>query len=289
MPESGSLVTATSRPCIRDHVQRWRARAERIALVPTMGNLHPGHLALIDRAREIADRVIASIYVNPTQFGAGDDFDNYPRTLARDFRALAERRVDLVFTPRTRDLYPWGIDEYTAVTAPAALANTLCGAARPGHFDGVLSVVLRLFNLARPEIALFGEKDYQQLVIIQRMVEDLALPVKIEAVATAREPCGLAMSSRNTYLDAGERERAPALYRTLSRIAARLEAGVGDVDALEVSGMDELREAGLAPEYLAIRRAGDLRRPAAGDRELRVLGAARCGAARLIDNVGVVL
>ena len=289
MPLPGAIPIAESRESVHGYVQDWRGRGGRIALVPTMGNLHQGHLALIDRAREIADRVIASIYVNPTQFGPGEDFENYPRTLEHDLRALTEHGADLAFTPRTADLYPWGLDHYTAVKPPAVLADTLCGARRPGHFDGVLSVVIRLFNMVQPDTALFGEKDYQQLVIIRRMVADLALPLAIEAVATAREPSGLAMSSRNAYLNADERERAAALYRTLRRVAARLVAGVNDHDELEAGGMEALRGAGLEPEYVAIRRAHDLCRPASGDRDLRVLAAARCGVARLIDNIGVSL
>jgi len=261
----------------------WRTDA--IAFVPTMGNLHDGHLALVARARRLAPRVVVSIYVNPLQFGPQEDFAAYPRTLEQDRARLAEAGADLIFAPHDRVMYPRPLDETTRVHVPG-LSEILCGAHRPGHFDGVATVVARLFNLVRPDHAVFGEKDYQQLLVIRRMVADLAIPVRIHGVPTVREADGLAMSSRNQYLTPEERARAPALYRALRAAAEALARGEEDYARVEAAGSEALAAAGLRVDYFTVRDAEDLSPPAPG-RPLVVLAAARLGRARLIDNLRV--
>jgi len=260
-----------------------------VHFVPTMGNLHAGHLALVEAARHSDAAVIVSIFVNPTQFGPGEDFERYPRTVDKDLALLAGR-ADAVWLPSVDDLYPLGPGSGFGVRVPAALGDTLCGAHRPGHFDGVANVVLRLFQHVRPTRALFGEKDYQQLTILRRLVEDFGLGVDIEAGPTVREHDGLAMSSRNQYLSKEERQRAPALFLTLSKLAERAAEAAnfedsGTLDALARSGMERLVERGFEPEYIEFRDASTL--GPATDGPLRLLAAARLGAARLIDNVVV--
>lgn len=270
------------RRCVRD----WRAAGERVALVPTMGDLHAGHLALVAAARERAHRVVASVFVNPLQFGEGEDYADYPRVLDRDRSRLAEHGVDLVFAPAVSTLYPRGTEMTTRIRLPG-LEDILCGADRPGHFSGVATVVAKLLNLAEPDVALFGEKDYQQLLLIRRLVEDLDFPVEVVGVPTVREADGLALSSRNGYLTEEERAAAPALHGALRGTAARLRAGERDFGRLENDAMRELEGAGFRPSYVAIRRSADLGPPAAEDAPdaLRVLGAAYLGRARLIDNI----
>lgn len=272
---------------VRRAVAAWKRDGDRLALVPTMGNLHEGHLSLMRLARRHADRVVASIFVNPTQFGPGEDFASYPRTLEADRSALRRAGVDALLVPAVADVYPGG-ESATVVSVPG-LSRELCGAFRPVHFDGVTSVVLRLLNIVAPEVAVFGEKDYQQLTVLRRMVADLHVPVRIVAGATVREPDGLAMSSRNQYLTAAERRAAPALHATLRACAERLASGERDYRRIERAALRRLRQAGLRPDYVAVRDAGTLARPAAGARDLRVLAAAWLGRARLIDNVGVRL
>jgi len=269
---------------LRAVLQGWHQDQEGIALVPTMGNLHKGHMSLIKLAQEYAERVVVSIFVNPTQFGPGEDFEDYPRTLANDRRRLSRAGVDLVFVPDVVDVYPSGQDESTKVIVPG-LSDILCGSDRPGHFAGVTSVVARLFNIVQPEVAVFGQKDYQQLTILRRMADDLFMPVKIIAGQTYREPSGLAMSSRNQYLTDAEREAAPGLYRALCDCRERLLAGELDYAKLEEAGLDELRSLGFRPDYFAIRAARDLAVPPDENANLVVLSAARLGTARLIDNV----
>ncbi len=269
---------------LRARRARWRAAGESCALVPTMGNLHAGHLALVRAARERAGRVIATLFVNPGQFGEGEDFDAYPRTFEEDRRKLSDCGVDLLFCPTVADVYPDGWDGHTRVTVPG-LSGILCGATRPIHFTGVATVVTKLLNLAAPEVALFGEKDYQQLTVIRRLVRDLWIPVEIVGVPTVRESDGLAMSSRNRYLTADERARAPALYRVLCAQAAALAGGVRDFAAVSAAGMADLAAAGLEPEYFEVRRADDLELPQPADSHVVILAAARLGRARLIDNV----
>ncbi len=280
-----SLHVVTRIAALRAQRRAWRGAGESLALVPTMGNLHAGHLRLVERARQEADRVAVSIFVNPLQFGPGEDLDAYPRTLEQDQERLQAAGADLLFAPAERELYPRGREGLCKVRVPG-LSEDLCGRHRPGHFTGVTTVVAKLFHLFEPEVAVFGEKDYQQLVVIRRMVEDLNFPVRIVGVPTVREADGLAMSSRNAYLDAGERLRAPALYRALVTAAEALAAGA-ETGAVQATALEELAAAGLEPEYVAVRRAGDLGPVTADSRDLVVLGAARLGRARLIDNVRV--
>lgn len=273
-------------PATRRVIAQWRRAGARIALVPTMGNLHDGHLRLMQIARRRADRVVASVFVNPTQFGPGEDYHSYPRTLAADKRRLLGAGVDALFVPQPAMIYPRGEGASTMVSVPG-LSRELCGAFRPVHFDGVASVVLRLFNIVAPDVAVFGEKDYQQLVILRLMAADLHLPLRLVGVPTVRERDGLAMSSRNQYLTAGERVIAPQLHATLRRCAGRLRAGERDFRAIERDAKRRLQGAGFHPDYVAIRQAADLAPVQAGCRELRVLAAARLGRARLIDNIAV--
>jgi len=271
---------------LREQIAQWRRNGERIGFVPTMGNLHGGHLRLVDEARAHSDRVVVSIFVNPTQFGPGEDYENYPRTGPADREALRAHATDWLFTPDVVTLYPDGVGLRTRVVVPE-LDDILCGASRPGHFTGVATVVTKLLNLVQPDLAVFGLKDYQQLLVIRRLVRDLRLPVEIIGGGIAREADGLAMSSRNAYLGTDERRRAPALYQTLQALAARLEAGETDYDALCAEGRRQLSEAGLQPDYLEIRRAGDLGVAGPVDRELVIPAAAYLGRARLIDNIRV--
>jgi pantoate--beta-alanine ligase len=267
-------------------VSGWHRNGERVALVPTMGNLHEGHISLIRLARRHADRVVTTVFVNPTQFGPGEDYAAYPRTLAMDRRRLADGGADALFAPDVAEMYPRGEGASATVSVPG-LSTELCGAFRPGHFDGVTSVVLRLMNIVAPDVALFGEKDYQQLVILRRMAADLHLPAKLIGAPTVREPDGLAMSSRNQYLGAEERRIAPVLYATLLDLRARLQRGQRNFPALERSALRALEKAGFRPDYVSIRNAADLSLPFTATRQLRILAAARLGRARLIDNIAV--
>lgn len=271
---------------MRARVRHWRASGARIGLVPTMGNLHEGHLALARRALQAADKVVASVFVNPLQFGEGEDFERYPRTLDADMARLQELGVDAVFAPPVAEVYPDGGEVFTRVVV-GTLSEILCGAHRPGHFQGVATVVALLFNLVQPDLAVFGEKDYQQLVIIRRMVRDLHMPVQVIGVPTVREPSGLAMSSRNQYLTADERRRAPALNRALRAAVRRIEAGDTDFDTIEAEGERTLINAGFRPDYFAVRDADYLTPPAAETKRLVVVAAAWLGVARLIDNCRV--
>lgn len=268
---------------LRRRVRGWRREGGRVAFVPTMGNLHRGHLTLVREARTLADITVVSIFVNPLQFGPEEDFPAYPRTLERDRELLAAEGADLLFAPTVEAVYPRGQAEQTRVEVPG-LSDILCGVSRPGHFTGVATVVCKLFNMVQPDVAVFGEKDFQQLLVIRRMTDDLSLPVEVRGVETVREPDGLALSSRNGYLTAAERARAPALYKTLCRARDHLEQGRA-ADAVEAEGRRELASARLAPDYFSVRRAEDLAAPAPADRDLVVLAAAYLGRARLIDNL----
>ncbi|HEX6998537.1 MAG TPA: pantoate--beta-alanine ligase [Gammaproteobacteria bacterium] len=273
---------------VRKRVAEWRAAGSSVALVPTMGNLHEGHLSLARRAAQTADKVVLSIFVNPTQFGPNEDFAAYPRTLDED-RASVEREgtVQALFVPAETDIYPFGSAEAVRVTLPP-LSTELCGASRPGHFDGVATVVLRLLNIVTPDVAVFGEKDYQQLILVERMVADLSVPVRILRAPIVREPDGLAMSSRNRYLTPDERARAPALHAALEGAAAALRGGEADYARVEARAKEALLRAGFRPDYVEVRDAADLAKPrAGGGAPLIVLGAAWLGRARLIDNVRV--
>lgn len=282
------MYQVTAIAALRQQVRAWRAAGDSVAFVPTMGNLHAGHIALVKRARELAARVVVSVFVNPLQFGPNEDLDAYPRTPEQDAARLAEAGADLLFLPAEAEMYPQGREGVTYVEVPG-LSDILCGASRPGHFRGVATVVSKLFHIVQPDVAVFGQKDFQQLAVIRRMVHDLDFPVAIEGVATAREADGLAMSSRNGYLSTEERGRAPGLYQVLTEVAAGLAAGGRDFTVLEQEAVDELCRRGFEPDYVSIRRAADLAQPAAPDRELVVLAAARLGRTRLIDNLLITL
>jgi pantoate--beta-alanine ligase len=272
---------------LRAQIAEWRRNGLRIALVPTMGNLHAGHMALVEAALERAERVVTSIFVNPLQFGPGEDFGAYPRTLDQDAERLAAAGNHCVFAPAEQEVYPAGRDGHTVVAVPG-LSELLCGASRPGHFQGVATVVAKLFNMVQPDLALFGEKDFQQLLVIRRMTAELNLPIEIVGLPVVRDPDGLAMSSRNAYLSADERAVAPLLLATLKQVAAALQSGQQVSDA-EWDAARGLSAAGFKPEYVSVRRRADLAEPAAGDRALVVLAAARLGKARLIDNLALDL
>lgn len=271
---------------LRSAVVEWRKDAESIALVPTMGNLHAGHMALVNRARQIADHTIVSIFVNPMQFAKGEDFDSYPRTPDADLLKLSEADVDLVFIPHAAELYMDGMELATRVEVPA-LDSILCGAFRPGHFTGVATIVTKLFNLTQPDMAIFGDKDYQQLMLIRRMVDDLCMPVDIVAVPTVRERDGLALSSRNSYLSVEDRKKAPSLFKTLKKAADEIRRGNRDFATLEMQSSGILVDEGFRPEYFSIRRADDLAVPASVDTALVILAAAWLGRTRLIDHVEI--
>lgn len=282
------MLTVHGVPELRKRVQRWRELHQKIAFVPTMGNLHAGHIALVKRAHELAQRVVVSIFVNPLQFGPGEDFAHYPRTLDADKLQLAIAGVDLLFVPDVETMYPQGSAQTTRVAVPG-LSGILEGEHRPGHFEGVATVVCKLFNCVQPDVTVFGEKDYQQLQVIRRMVRDLCMPMEIAGVPTIREPDRLAMSSRNQYLTRAEREIAPVLYHRLRETADALQDGANDFAALERAAAAQLGEAGFRPDYVAVREAGTLDTPTDATRRLVVLGAAWLGKARLIDNIVVDL
>jgi len=273
---------------LREQVAEWRGAGERIAFVPTMGNLHDGHLKLVKEAHKQADRVVVSIFVNPLQFGEGEDFDSYPRTEEVDQQLLELEQTDLLFLPQVSEMYPRGQDGHTEITVPG-ISKELCGAHRPGHFTGVATVCCKLFNMVQADVAIFGEKDFQQLMVIRRMVADLVLPIEIIGVATDREESGLARSSRNRYLQPQEKEAAPFLHATLQEIADLLKQGDKDFHKLERDAAHKLNAAGFNIDYVSIRHAGDLQIPVAGDKLLVVLAAAQLGGARLIDNIQVEL
>jgi len=273
---------------LRQDIAAFRSAGERIALVPTMGNLHQGHLQLVKEARRLADRVVATVFVNPTQFGPGEDYASYPRTPEADRAALAQAGADILFIPEVHEVYPRGLSALTSVEVPG-LSEELCGAFRPGHFRGVATVVLKLFNMVNADIAVFGEKDYQQLTVIRQMVADLNLPLTIHGVPTVREADGLAMSSRNTYLSADERRKAAILYATLRSSVAALKIGQSPISQIEAEASAALEAEGFRVDYVSVRRVLDLAAPGSEqDPEgLMVLVAARLGKTRLIDNLRV--
>ncbi|MFJ4155159.1 pantoate--beta-alanine ligase [Pseudomonas sp. NPDC089752] len=269
---------------LRAAVARARSEGKRIGFVPTMGNLHSGHAALVTKAAQRADFVVASIFVNPLQFGANEDLDKYPRTLAADQERLLEAGCNLLFAPTVEEMYPDGMAVQTRVSVPN-LSEGLCGASRPGHFEGVATVVNKLFNMVQPDLAVFGEKDYQQLAVIRAMVRDLNMPIQIIGEPTVRAEDGLALSSRNGYLSAEQRATAPVVYQTLKQIGAAIARGRVDFSALVEDGRQALKAAGLRPDYLEVRHAVSLRPATFGDRDLVILVAAYLGNTRLIDNL----
>ncbi len=273
---------------LAEQIAEWRHNGDHVALVPTMGNIHAGHTALVQLAREHAERVVVSIFVNPTQFGEGEDFESYPRTLERDKRHLKKSPADLIFAPDVETVYPFGIDKATVVAVPG-LTDEFCGASRPGHFDGVTSVVARLFAIVQPDVAIFGQKDYQQQLVIRHMTIDLSIPVQIITGETIRADDGLALSSRNSYLSDDERKTAPVLHETLEALGNELQNGKRNFKELERSARERLDGAGFDVEYVSIRRAENLEIPDRDCDEIVVLAAARLGPARLIDNIVVTI
>lgn len=270
---------------LRAHLSALRRDGARVAFVPTMGNLHAGHYSLVTLAREKADIVVASVFVNPTQFGPNEDFARYPRTPDTDRKGLADAGCNALFMPTVDEMYPGGTGETVRVVVPA-LRDILEGAIRPGHFDGVATIVAKLFNLVQPDVAIFGRKDYQQLLVIRRMTRDLAYPIEIVDAPTMRETNGLAMSSRNQYLDLSQRETAAVIHRTLQRMRDAVLADDEKLASIEAQALSELVAAGFTPDYAVIRRAEDLAEPADGETgPLIALIAARAGSTRLIDNL----
>ena len=268
-------------------LREWRKTAGRVAFVPTMGNLHEGHLALVREAKQHADAVVVSIFVNRLQFGQGEDFDKYPRTLQQDADKLKDEGVAVVFAPDEKQLYPRVQQQYNV--EPPHLQNELCGAFRPGHFRGVATVVTKLFNIVGADVACFGKKDYQQLTIIQGMVDDLNMNIQIIPVDTGRAEDGLALSSRNQYLSEAERAEAPRLYRELQKMAAAIEGGNVNYAALEAAAVAQLQDAGWEVDYIEVRHAGNLQVAHAGDKQVVIVAAARLGKTRLIDNIEVFI
>jgi len=278
------MDTVTGAEALHTRLDIWRRAGERIAFVPTMGSLHSGHFSLIDLARTHAERVVASVFVNPTQFGPREDFEHYPRTLEQDQSGLATHGCDLLFAPEVQTVYPYGAAHTVRVEVPE-LSGILEGAMRSGHFSGVATVVTKLFNLVQPDVAVFGQKDYQQLLVIRRMAHDLHLPIEILGAPTVREANGLAMSSRNQYLTDGERDRAGIIYKTLCAMRDELHAGKSR-KAIENDARRALEQANLRPDYTALRRASDLAEPHEADHPPMIaLIAASLGRARLIDNL----
>ncbi len=275
---------------VRQQVREWRAAGQRIAFVPTMGNLHQGHLALVDHARTHADRVIVSIYINPLQFNDAADLQCYPVTLDADRQALAVAHADALLLPRAGDIYPYGVEQSVQVVVPG-LSEMLEGACRPGHFTGVATVVAKLFSIVQPDIAVFGEKDLQQLLLIRRLVDDMLIPIEVLSAPTVREPDGLAMSSRNSFLTVTERHHAMLLYQILHDVRAKWRACTGHIDGrlLENQAIEQLERQGWRPEYISIRHGADLAEVEPGavqeGLDYYVVAAAWLGDTRLIDNI----
>lgn len=276
-------------PAVRERVAAWRAAGERVALVPTMGNLHAGHSSLIDLASAHADRIVVSLFVNPTQFGPNEDIATYPRTPVEDEAILgAQGKTDLLFVPSVEAMYPNGTERSVGVQLPP-IADELCGRSRPGHFNGVASVVLRFLNIVAPDVLVVGRKDYQQMILVARMIEDLQLDVELVSGETVREPDGLAMSSRNRYLTPDERGAAPALHAALEKLAEELRDGGTDFASRRAAALETLSGLAFRPDYLELRDASDLSEAEPTDvtRKRVLMAAAWLGRARLIDNVSV--
>ncbi|HEA17301.1 MAG TPA: pantoate--beta-alanine ligase [Pseudoalteromonas prydzensis] len=280
------MQSITEIKSLRSQIKAWRQAGLSVALVPTMGNLHQGHFSLVEKAKNIADKVVVSIFVNPMQFGINEDLDNYPRTLIADKQGLAELETDIVFTPTVEAIYPNGLDAQSFVDVPG-ISMGYCGGSRPGHFRGVATVVTKLFNLVQPDYACFGEKDFQQLQVIKTMAHDLSIPVEIIGVATSREVSGLAMSSRNGYLSDIQKETATELFRTLNWSAEQLNAGQRDFAEICQQAKQRLQQAGLKPDYFEIAQRDTLKKATLNDSHLVILAAAFLGPVRLIDNLQV--
>lgn len=282
------MRTYTTNASLQKALRKSRSQGQTIAFVPTMGNLHEGHLDLVRRARELADVVVVSIFVNPLQFGPSEDLDAYPRTLAADKEKLFAEGTQVLYAPGVEEIYPEGMENQTLVRVPD-LSETLCGSNRPGHFDGVSTVVTKLFNIVQPDMAVFGEKDFQQLSIVRKMVRDLYAPIEIIGVRTARADDGLALSSRNGYLSDEQREIAPTLHQTLNSCREAIACGFDNFLQLESHARMRLLQAGFEPDYFAIRDARTLRAVTEDTEEIAILAAARLGPTRLIDNVRLAL
>lgn len=272
---------------LRVQINDWRRQGLKIAFVPTMGNLHAGHISLVSEARKHADKVVTSIFVNPMQFGANEDIDNYPRTMENDQQKLITAKTDALFTPTPELIYPKGLDKQSYVEVPN-VSDGYCGESRPGHFRGVATIVCKLFNIVQPDIACFGLKDYQQVQVIQTMVEDLSMPIKIIPVATMRESSGLAMSSRNNYLTAAELAIAPTLNETMRWLADQLPKST-NYSALIEQATQKINASGMKTDYIHVSHARTLKPASLEDKSLVILAAAHCGKARLIDNIQVTL
>jgi len=275
-------------PLLRQHIRRLRQEGKRVALVPTMGNLHDGHMTLVEEAKTRADVVVVSIFVNPMQFDRAEDLANYPRTLQEDCEKLNKRKVDYVFAPAVAEIYPQGLENQTFVDVPG-LSTMLEGASRPGHFRGVSTIVSKLFNLIQPDIACFGEKDFQQLALLRKMVADMGYDIEIVGVPIIRAKDGLALSSRNGYLTAEQRKIAPGLYKVLSNVAAKLKAGERELDEIIAIAEQELNEKGFRADDIQIRDADTLQSLTENSQRAVILMAAWLGKARLIDNQSVEL
>ena len=278
------MITVTTIAAVREQVSRWHAADERVVFVPTMGNLHAGHVSLIEAARKHGKRFVASIFVNPMQFGPNEDFAHYPRTPTQDAQMLSDAGCDLMFMPEVGEIYPNGADQATRVEVPG-ISDILCGEFRPGHFEGVATVVCKLFNIVDADVAIFGEKDFQQLTVIRRMVADLCLRVQIVGAPTVREADGLAMSSRNQYLDEAQRRLAPTIYRQLTQAEAALRSGARDYAGIESAGRAALDGAGFRTDYFSVRDARTFAPARPDTTQFVVLTASRLGKARLIDNL----
>ncbi|MEX6503925.1 pantoate--beta-alanine ligase [Pseudomonas zhanjiangensis] len=269
---------------LRAAIAQARAEGKQIGFVPTMGNLHAGHAALVEKAVQRADFVVASIFVNPLQFGPSEDLDKYPRTLAADQQKLFDAGCHLLFTPDVEEMYPNGMDGQTRISVPG-VSEGLCGASRPGHFEGVATVVTKLFNMVQPDLAIFGQKDYQQLAVIRALVRDLNMPIQIIGEPTVRAQDGLALSSRNGYLTEPQRAAAPALYHSLEHMAEAIRGGERDFPQLVAIAQQQQIAAGFRPDYLEVREANSLRPATGADHQLVILVAAFIGSTRLIDNL----
>ncbi|MET0291848.1 MAG: pantoate--beta-alanine ligase [Steroidobacteraceae bacterium] len=278
------MKTVSSIADLRSQLAEWRRNGDRIGFVPTMGNLHAGHMSLLAAARYRAASNVGRVFVNTLHFGPNEDYQTYPRTPDEDAKLLEDARCDLLFLPEVEEIYPHGATQQTLIHV-RGLSETLCGEFRPGHFEGVATVVAKLFNIVQPEVAVFGEKDFQQYTIIRRMTQDLCMPVEVVGAATVRTADGLAMSSRNRYLSADERARAPRIHAALREAVERIDAGDADYAAIEAAGVATLTAAGMKPDYFSVRDAQTLGAPTSGSRDLVVLTAARVGRARLIDNL----
>lgn len=281
------MQTVESIKALREHRREWRQQGKRVGFVPTMGNLHDGHLELVKKAVETCDVVIASIFVNPLQFGQNEDLATYPRTLAEDKKKLTAQGADLLFLPTIEEMYPRGLEQQTFVEVPG-ISSIICGASRPGHFRGVATVVCKLFNMVQPDCAFFGQKDYQQLQVIRLMARDLSMDIDIQGVPTQRATDGLALSSRNGYLNDEQRKLAPMLYKTMQNVAENLRQGDTNLMQLSKSAVDKLSQYGFKPDYIEIRNGETLQAAASDDNHLVILAAAYLGTTRLIDNLEVV-